>query len=85
MGKKKPDVRGIERDISDLKKLMEGKKFESKQDVEKFLKNVIGNGLPPKGKSQKALDKAQDLVYDAWEEDEPEFRIKLAKKGEKKK
>ncbi|MBU3955798.1 SEC-C domain-containing protein [bacterium] len=81
MGKKKPDVRGIEKDISDLKRAMEGREFESKQDVDKFLKNVINNGLSPKTKSLKALDKAQDLVYDAWEEDEPEFRIKLAEKA----
>lgn len=71
----------IEPEMAKISRLLEGKDFESIEEAQEFLDGIIGGGgTTPELKPETPLDKAQELVYDAWQASGRE-RVKLAKKA----
>ena len=74
-----------ERTLAKVGKLLEKQNFQSIDEANKFLQNMIGkpNSLddPFLTDHRNPLDVAQEIMYDAFDEDSPTKRIKLAKKA----
>jgi len=66
---------------SDLSKLLEGQNFKSKKDVQAFLDNVIKGGRISGVSPKNDVQRAQEIMYDAWESESVRERIKLARKA----
>lgn len=79
-----PRVRRAEsaRTSEDLDRLLRGKEFESKEELEKYMQSLVGKSfdeLPMPEPTPR--DKAQDLVYDAWEESSAKRREEMARRA----
>ncbi len=62
------DRRALERGISDISRLMNEQEFESIDEANAFLQNLLGSGgLPPRDTTRTPLQQAQDIMYDAWD------------------
>ena len=77
-----PDMRTNERELSGIHAALEGQQFESIEEVNAFLRaQLASGGFPPVNKkSATPLEKAQDIMYDAWDAQGKE-RIDLAYKA----
>jgi tetratricopeptide (TPR) repeat protein len=66
----------------DLNRIMRGREFESKEELEKFTQDLTGKSFDdiemPEMTTQ---DKAQYLIYDAWEEKSAKRRTEMARKA----
>lgn len=64
-----PDMRGNERIISDLHALLEEQQFGSVEEANEFLQGQLASGgfSPSKKVAVTPLERAQDLMYDAWD------------------
>jgi len=63
-----PDRRTMEKTLSDIGKLIDEREFNSIEEINAFLKNVIASGkVPQPSKQGSALEQAQDIMYDAWD------------------
>ncbi len=71
----------IESEMAKVGRLLKDKDFESPEEAQEFLDRIIGGGgtIPAIG-PETPLDKAQELVFDAWQASGRE-RVKLAKKA----
>jgi tetratricopeptide (TPR) repeat protein len=76
-----PDSRAMEKMTSDLSRLMRGKKFETPEEMNAYMNGLIKTGKMPKPRSKKAADLAQDIMYSAWDEENPAMRVMLAKEA----
>jgi tetratricopeptide (TPR) repeat protein len=79
-----PRVRRAEaaRASEELDRLFRGHEFDSKEELEKYMQSLIGKSfdeLPMPEPTPR--DKAQDLVYDAWEERSAERRAGMARQA----
>ena len=78
MKDKVPDRRMMEKMSSDLSRLLQEQNFESEEEMKEFLNGIVKRekvpGVPPKD----AVSYAQDIIYEAWETESREKRIKLA-------
>ena len=83
MAKKKPiSSKGMENELRKLYDLIEGQNFESAEEMQAFLNQMVGQKIDdilPKGKPDKR-EESMDLVYDAYETT-PEKGKKLVKKA----
>jgi tetratricopeptide (TPR) repeat protein len=69
----------LEQDLARLKKLIEGQEFETEEQVDKYLDNLVKtDDLSAKIIPESPLEKAQQLAYDAWEAPTRKEAIKLA-------
>jgi len=77
-----PDIRANERALSGIHAALEGQQFESIEEVNAFLRaQLASGGFPPVNKKGATpLEKAQDIMYDAWDAQGKE-RIDLAYKA----
>lgn len=65
-----------------VKELLEDKNFESYEEANRFLKEIMEKGLPEPSLTAKSKEReAQELIYEAWETDQKSEKIKLAKKA----
>jgi len=66
----------------DLNRIMRGREFESNEEFDKFMQDLIGKSFDdiemPEPTPQ---DRAQYLVYDAWEEKSAKRRTEMARKA----
>jgi len=64
-----PDMRANERVFIDIQEALEGQQFESIDEANVFLRAQLASGgfFPAKKKAVTPLEKAQDIMYDAWE------------------
>jgi tetratricopeptide (TPR) repeat protein len=76
-----PDRRAMEKMSSDLSRLMRGKKFNTPEEMNTYMNGLIKSGKMPKPRSKKAVELAQDIMYSAWDSDNPVERVMLAKKA----
>jgi len=70
------------RTSDEFDRLLRGKEFESKEELEKYMQSLVGKSfdeLPMPELTPR--DKAQDLVYDAWEEKSAKRRSELARQA----
>ena len=70
--------RTIERDLLALKQLVEGREFESEKELEAFLREATSGGKLPEWSPKSPAERAQELIYKAWEPREKKERIQLA-------
>ncbi|MEW5841710.1 MAG: hypothetical protein AB1775_00450 [Bacteroidota bacterium] len=74
-----------ERTLSKIGKLLELPNFKSIDEANKFLQNMIGKpdslNDPFLADKRNPLDEAQEIMYDAFDEENSQKRIKLAKKA----
>jgi tetratricopeptide (TPR) repeat protein len=61
--------------------LLEGQKFKGKKDVQAFLDSIMKSGMVPEVPPETAVQRAQEIMYDAWESENNRERIKLARKA----
>jgi len=93
MAKKKPDKktpsksspladrRAMEKSMMDIQKLLQGRDFESIEEVNKFLKEALSKGMPvEEAAPDSSLEEAQDIMVQAWEATGAR-RVKLARKA----
>lgn len=77
-----PRREGLERVTADLSRLLHGQDFKDIDEVNAFIKKAIsGGGSIPRSPARSALEKAQDLTYDAWEAATPRQAAELARKA----
>jgi tetratricopeptide (TPR) repeat protein len=73
---------GAEGEFRKISKLLEGKNFESIEEVNAFLNGQFGStGKLPDVIPMTPKEQAEELVYDAWEEPSDKERVKLAKRA----
>jgi len=81
MNNKIPDRRAMEKTTSDLSRLLQGKNFESKEDLKTYLDGMVKGKKIPEAPPKSAVQFAQDIMYEAWEVESSKERIKLAKEA----
>jgi tetratricopeptide (TPR) repeat protein len=71
----------MEKDMAAIQKLVDEHKFKSEAEVNEFLQNLISSGELPRQTAQSPLEKAQELIYDAWEMQNRRDMVKLARQA----
>jgi tetratricopeptide (TPR) repeat protein len=61
------DRRAMEKSLADLTRLLSEHEFESEEEMQAFLDEVLRSGGPPEAAPRTPLEEAQDLMYEAWE------------------
>ena len=84
-GPKKIDRRIMEKSMRDIHKLLEQHDFESAEEANAFLADYVGPNATkelPSAREQTPLEKAQDLMHEAWDlEEGDKHRITLAEQA----
>lgn len=77
-----PDMRANERVLSDIHAVLEDQQFGNIDEANAFLQAQLASGgfSPPRKKGTTPLERAQDIMYDAWDA-EGKDRIDLARKA----
>src|SRR5215203_1056358 len=78
------DPRAMERVTQDLGRLLTEREFGSIEEANAFLENMLREGggkLPSAPAPTTPLERAQDLIYEAFETESSRKRIQLAKKA----
>jgi len=76
-----PRVRPTERLMGEVHRLMRERKFASLDEANAFLQQAFASGQPERHEPASPLDRAQELMYDAWEEPAPKRRAAMAKQA----
>jgi len=73
--------RANEKVLQNIGKLLQEREFGSIDEANAYLQGLLGSGgIPEPASAQSALDRAQDLMYDAWEATGSR-RVKLARQA----
>jgi tetratricopeptide (TPR) repeat protein len=76
------DPRQMERLMHDLTRMLSEQEFESEEEMNDFLQRFMESNEPiPRHKAETPLEKAQELIYEAWETESPRKRVRLARKA----
>ena len=76
-----PDRRVMEKSLSDIGRILSEREFDSVEDANAFLQKMMASGgIPGPSKELTALDRAQDIMYDAWDSS-GKRRVDLARKA----
>ena len=75
-----PDRRAHERTMADLTQLLNEQDFQSVEEANAFLQGILASGGPPPATHRTSLDRAQDIMYRAWEA-RGKKRVTLAKQA----
>lgn len=76
------DRRALERGISDISRHLQEHEFGSIDEMNSFLQDLLKSpGPPPRNTARTPVEQAQDIMYDAWDENTPSKRVKLARKA----
>jgi tetratricopeptide (TPR) repeat protein len=72
---------GMEQTMQQMGALLEDQDFDSMDEVNDFLSNQLSGKVqkPSHKKPDSKKDQAQELLYSAWDEPDPQKRIQLAK------
>lgn len=74
------DVRALERTSFEISLLLREHEFSSTEEVRRYIENLLSSGQPFSFEKRTPLEKAQSLMYDAFEAEGAE-RIKLAREA----
>lgn len=75
------DRRGMDKMMTDLHRLLESKEFDSPDEMNAFLQQIVASGQPlPAAAPRTPLEAAQELMYEAFEA-AGQRRIELAKEA----
>ena len=73
--------RSKERDLTAIEQTIEEHGFQSAEEVNAFLEGMSSSGKLPEWVPQTPLNRARELVYDAWETPTKRQRVKLAREA----
>src|SRR5215217_8696245 len=79
-----PDPRAMERMMARMGRIMEERHFESMDEAQAFLNQYLSEGggsLEDAPAPSTPLERAQELIYDAFETDDPQRRVELAEEA----
>jgi len=71
----------MERNLAALEQAIEEYGFKSADEVNAFLEDMRASGKSPEWEPRTPLDRAQELMYDAWETPNRRQRVKLAREA----
>lgn len=72
----------MERLLNDISRLLQEQHFETIEEANAYLEQLLASGEPlPAPQAKTPLDKAQAVMYDAWEAGSRRQRIRLARKA----
>jgi hypothetical protein len=73
----------MEKQMADLGKLLNEQDFQSLDEVNDFLSGLLAEeeGVLPKRNPETPLEKAQEIIWEAMETEDPRKAIRLAKKA----
>jgi tetratricopeptide (TPR) repeat protein len=72
----------LEKHLNNISKLLEEKDFETIQEAQAFLDNMLKSGKPiPEVEAETPLERAQELIYQAYEETSTKRRAALARQA----
>jgi tetratricopeptide (TPR) repeat protein len=71
----------MERTLSDLRALFEERQFNSIEEANTALQEMLSTGSLPRRASETPLQRAQELIYDAWDAPSPRERVRLAREA----
>lgn len=77
-----PDPRFTEKTLASIHRLVESREFASTEEMSEFINQALASGedlVDPSTLSE--LDKAQELIYEAWQTTEGKERVRLAEKA----
>ncbi len=75
------DRRAMERTMSDIGRLLAEHEFESIDEANAFLQKTLVGGRVPPVAGRTPAERAQDLMYDAFESTDPRRRVQLARQA----
>lgn len=76
------DHRSMEKLLADVGRLLEEQGFETIEEANAFLDELLASGGPPPArKPETPLEKAQALMYEAWGAESSRQRVRLARKA----
>lgn len=73
-----PRINPAEGMMADIHRLLEERQFESLDEVNAFLQQALASGRPERREPATPLERAQDLMYRAWEAPTRAERVALA-------
>ncbi len=73
------DTRGLEKTMWAINKLLEDQDFETQSELEHYMNSLIGK--LPKYEPKNDVEKAQSVVYDAYQAKGEKKRVRLARKA----
>ena len=79
-----PDPRAMERVVWDLNRLVEDREFGSVEDARTLLEEMVNKGrgsLPTPSPPDTPLEKAQEIMYNAFETENTSKRMQLARRA----
>ena len=68
----------MEKEMAIIKKLAEEREFESEDELEKYLKNLMSSGGLPEWAPSGPLEEAQEIIYQAWDMQSKRDRVNAA-------
>jgi hypothetical protein len=78
-----PRHMSAERHLAALEQAIEEHGFKSADEINKFLEDMRASGGSLELVPKTPLDKAQEMIYEAWETPSRRQRVKLARKATK--
>jgi tetratricopeptide (TPR) repeat protein len=75
-----PDRRALEKTIADMGRILNEQQFESIEEANAFIQNLMASGQPLDRPGSTPVEQAQDLMYQAWDA-QGARRIRLARKA----
>jgi tetratricopeptide (TPR) repeat protein len=70
-----------ERELADLQQALAQQDFRAAAEAEAYVRRLAGAGPRPRLTPREPLGRAQDLMYDAWEVEDPAERVALARQA----
>ncbi|MEM7131021.1 MAG: tetratricopeptide repeat protein [Chloroflexota bacterium] len=83
----KPDVdpqaarMDMERSLRGVNKLLEGQDFDSVDEINAFLQSQLVGGKAPEFVPETPEEEAQEIMYEAWQTEDPRQRVALARQA----
>jgi tetratricopeptide (TPR) repeat protein len=74
------DPRAVEKTLADVGRVLSEREFDSVEEVNAFLNEMMASGQPPPAAPRTPLEEAQDLMYEAWEA-KGKRQVQLARKA----
>jgi tetratricopeptide (TPR) repeat protein len=75
-----PDRRALEKSLSDIGRILSEHEFESIDEANAFMQNLMATGQPLDRPAHTPLEQAQDIMYQAWDA-QGARRIRLARQA----
>lgn len=71
----------MERAMADMRAYLDAQEYETPEELNEILQNALAAGGFPRREPRTPLERAQDLVYDAWDTSDRRERIRLAQEA----